>query len=358
MSKKYALLYQLEIAHAYYADGVSKDFIIQPSPATQKLMGKLDLHLVASDTGVKIFWGLEERGSEKVSPFLLLDAPLVMIFLLIPQHPTFFNYTELEIPGDSSEVYYYQNELSGSEQTELIGTSVRFAELIQEVTYTPPADATLAVNATLSQVGGAKLFTDTISQEDSQTGSYRVALDAEDDWGKYLLELESTEKGQTLQRADLYLLSNSVNAKTWGLLQLIVPPYNAGFPPPEQAASGKISFLPRATTWRYLLVNQSQFNFDELRLIRNGEIITDTPPTKQKALPNGQEATVLTLPTPLPLLQNNPEKIEVELLDTQGGSAPPKSVYKIQLPLPDAQRIYPEREDGGIKIYSDLFVYL
>jgi hypothetical protein len=202
-----------------------------------------------------------------------------MTFLLVLQHPTFLNYTQLEISGDNSEIYYYQSELSGSEHKELTAKPVSFAGPSQEVTYIRPADPADSVSITFRQTGGGEVFTEQLTPQESQTGSYQIGWHGEDDWGKYTLEVSTQQR--ELESTDLYFLPNTVIGSTWGLLQLIVPSFNAASLPPTEAPSGRISFTPRTTIWRYQIINQSQFAFDKMRMIRNGTVITDAPPAEQ-----------------------------------------------------------------------------
>ena len=356
MSTKYSHLFQIDIHHSYFSNGICPALRIQPSLASQQLMNIYDLRIVASPSGVKIYQGFEDQGTGSANS--KIDAPIVLSFFLQSIDPLFLNYTQLDFAGSDSKIFFANTLPSEADGVIPISPAnkVTFTSFQPTIQFSPPAEYT-SLTVSLYTIAGEKILEGVLNPEDAATGTFQLVIPyGIADEGELLLNLE-TEDGQ-VQEQSLYVLSDQALLETLGVLQVVVFSSIAQALLYGQGPIYQLGFSPRETFWRYLLVNQSQLNFDQLKLIRNGEIITDAPPTKQKALPNGQEATVLTLPTPLPLLQNNPEKIEVELLDTQGGSAPPKSVYKIQLPFPDAQRIYPELEDGGIVIYSDLFVYL
>ena len=59
---------ELTLNHEYYADGSCTDFVIEPSPATEKLLRNHRCVLKTSAVGLRIFIGALESGAPLIPP--------------------------------------------------------------------------------------------------------------------------------------------------------------------------------------------------------------------------------------------------------------------------------------------------
>lgn len=348
MTKKYSNLFQFEIRHSFYENGLSRDFDIKPSPLTQQIMNKLDIRMRPEQSETKLFWGHQELNGEISGPLLSMDKPIVLTFGLQAKQPNFINYTQVDFPSSLDKKFYYPPVTEGT--IELAGSTVAFNGMQQLVEFTPPPKGN-PIEVSLQNVAGITVFTDTISEEVAQTGKYQLTLSSEEDWGQYKLIFNQGIKEQII-----HALPDSLLPITWGVVQFIIPPASAVAN--TQGFKHQLMFTARETIWRYNIIDQSKSaSYDKMVLLRN-ETADEGATTNPKTLTNGMEATVLTMSSPLPLQERSQEKIELELLQTQTDNTPAKSQLKIQLPTPDAQQIYPERDGDQLRIYSDIYVYM
>lgn len=354
MTKKYSNLFQLEINHSFYQDGLSRDFLIKPSPFTQRMMSKLDVRVKPEPSGMKLYWGHQEQNGETKGPLLQMNSPVVLTFLLEAKNPNFLNYTQIDLADQHTpnEKFYYP---PASESTaELEGAKTLFLPAQQLVEFTPPEQEDTKLEVSLKDIASNVIFTETLSAEDAQKGTYALTLSSEEDWGQYKLSFTNITTQKTEEKI-IHVLPGSLLPTTWAVIQFIVPPK------PVPNADGpiyRLAFTSRDTIWRYNIIDQSKgVAYDDIRLLRN-ETVSEGVTSAQKTLTNGAEATVLTMSTPLPLQERTQEKIEVELLQKQADDTPAKSLLKMQLPTPDTNRIYPERDGDKLLVYSDLYVYL
>ncbi len=88
---KFLPLMALSLTHAYYPDGLCRDFWIEPTPATQKLLQNYRCLLKMFPSGVRILAPVTEQGT----PFILLPPSLTFTFQLRIQNPDFAIFTDL-----------------------------------------------------------------------------------------------------------------------------------------------------------------------------------------------------------------------------------------------------------------------
>ena len=88
---RYLTLFRFEIEHAYYADGHSPDFQIEPAPATQKLLNACRCILKPLPSGLNVLAALDDQNM----PLIALPADPLFAFHLRLQNPDFPLFTDL-----------------------------------------------------------------------------------------------------------------------------------------------------------------------------------------------------------------------------------------------------------------------
>jgi hypothetical protein len=88
---KYIPLLNLEVTHTYYADGHCRDFRIEATPATQRLLDKYRCILRTRPDGARVFVAVAADGT----PFISLPEGMTFAFQLWLQNAEFALFTDL-----------------------------------------------------------------------------------------------------------------------------------------------------------------------------------------------------------------------------------------------------------------------
>lgn len=349
MSTKYAHLFQIDVLHSYFSDGIGRTLKIQPSPVSQQIMSTYDLRMVDSPAGVKIYQSFEDQGTAGANS--KIDAPIVLSFFLKSSDPLFVNYTQIDVFEKYSKIFFTNTLPSEADGVIPISpaNNVPFTSFQPTIHFSPPAEYT-SLTVSLYTIAGEKILEGVLNPEDAATGTFQLVIpNGIADEGELLLNLE-TEDGQ-VQEQSLYVLSDQALLETLGVLQVVVFPSIAQSLLYGQGPIYQLSFSPRETLGRYHFVPSTD-DFSQFRLFKNGEVLTEVSGPTARPLPNGQEAQVMTLQSPIALQQRSSERFELEVASSQGS-------YKIPLPSPDANRITPGQDENGQQVfYSDMYIYL
>jgi hypothetical protein len=351
MSTKYSLLFQIDVLHSYFSDGMSPTLQIQPTPISQQIMKNYDLRMVTSPSGVKIYQGFEDQGTGSANS--KIDMPIVLSFFLKNGDPLFLNYTQLDFAGRDSKIFFANTLPSEADGVIPISPAniVSFTSFQPIIHFSPPAEYT-SLTVSLYTIAGEKILEGVLNPEDAATGTFQLVIpNGIADEGELLLNLE-TEDGQ-VQEQSLYVLSDQALLETLGVLQVVVFSSIAQSLLYGQDLIYQLGFSPRETLWRYHFVPNTSDAFDQYKLFKNGEVLTEVSGPTARPLPNGQEAQVMTLQSPMALQERPSDKIELE---ASGGS---RGQFTIPLPSADAKRITPGQDENGQQVfYSDMYIYL
>lgn len=351
MSTKYSHLFQIDVLHSYFLTGLCPVLQIQPSPVSQQIMSTYGIRMVASPAGVKIYQSFEDQGTAGANS--RIDAPIVLSFFLKSSDPLFVNYTQLDLFDQRNTKLFFSNTLpSEADGVTPISPAnkVTFTSFQPTIHFSPPAENT-SVTASLYTIAGEKILEGVLNPEDAATGTFQLVIpNGIADEGELLLNLE-TEDGQ-VQEQSLYVLSDQALLETLGVLQVVVFSSIAQSLLYGQGPIYQLSFSPRETFWRYHFVPNTSDAFDQYKLFKNGEVLTEVSGPTARPLPNGQEAQVMTLQSPMALQERPGDKIELEFVSSRGQ-------VKIPLPSAEAQRIIPGQDENGQQVfYSDMYIYL
>lgn len=101
MIRSYKILFKVELNHAYYTDGVSRDFDIYPTQETAVWLHENNMVFRRDDTGFRVFY-TDTKNSGSSIPFTPFDAVQMRFMLFLKSTEKFFNITNLVI---DDEVY-------------------------------------------------------------------------------------------------------------------------------------------------------------------------------------------------------------------------------------------------------------
>ncbi|WP_020536954.1 hypothetical protein [Lewinella cohaerens] len=353
MTSKYSPLFQIDIQHSYFSSGICPDFQIQPSPVSQRLMSTYGIRLQPTPKGIKVYQGFEDiEGSEAVSK---VDTPIVLTFFLKSSDPLFYNYTQLDLITGKKAKPFFSNTLP-SDVDGIIPVSITnkaiFTSLHQTINFSPPKEAS-SITAKLYTITGENFHKEVLDSEVAETGTFQLNIPQDRaDEGEFLLNLE-TEDGQ-IQEQSLYLLSEQTSSAAVCVVQIVINPSVAQALLNGQGPIYQLDFSPRETIWRYYFTSQDN-SADNLKLLKNGEVLTDVAGSTKAQLPNGQEAQVMSLQSPKALREREQDKFELEFTSSHSQGR----AIKIQLPAPSPDRLVPEKDENGEQvIFSDIYVYL
>ncbi|MBI3135503.1 MAG: hypothetical protein HYZ14_12575 [Bacteroidetes bacterium] len=113
MGRYYDTLFNLELRHTYYTDGLSKDFVIEPLPDAQKLLKNYNCILKSA-----LIPGLKSVSSARVLyqsinsghvPLTAITSSVRFRFILQLTNPAFLNFTDLVVKTSNTQVFYFSN---------------------------------------------------------------------------------------------------------------------------------------------------------------------------------------------------------------------------------------------------------
>lgn len=347
MSIKYTRLFQINVVHSRFLNGNCPGLQIQPSSISHQIMNTYGLRMRPSSSGLEIYQGVKEQEANSK-----IDVPIVLSFFLNNSDPTFKNYTDVDLPDDGATKIFFAHTLPAEADTVhpiSPKSQVAFTSLQHIIQFSPPPDDT-SLTIKFYTITGEKIYEEVLSPEDAAKGIFPLFnLNGRADDGQLLLNLE-TEDGQT-QEQRLFILSSQAIPRALGVLQIVVFPSVAQALIAGQGPVYQLSFSPRETFWRYYFFPGNS-SFEQLKLFKNGEALTAVSGPVKVRLPTGNEAQVMTLQSPMALLEQQADRLELEVVNSQGP-------LKIQLPTPNAERLIPGQDENGQQaFYSDMYIYL
>ncbi len=104
-SLQFNTLFTIELLHSFFANGQCNDFIIQPSAQTAAVLR--GYKMVAKQFDNKLYAGIETNASGNPSLLPAQDKPFT--FFLQLSNPLFYNYTNLPSSFPDNSIYYFTN---------------------------------------------------------------------------------------------------------------------------------------------------------------------------------------------------------------------------------------------------------
>jgi hypothetical protein len=88
---------------------VAEDLEITPSATTQKIMQQAKMVFRVENSGFSLWLRVKPVAANNFQPFIPLDAPFKLTFVLRVKNPAFFNFTNIDGNNPLGSVYYFSN---------------------------------------------------------------------------------------------------------------------------------------------------------------------------------------------------------------------------------------------------------
>jgi len=286
----YRQLFQLSVRHAFYSDGVSGDFIVEPTPACQAMLSAFGLLSRPAADGFTLVAPLDPDEMAETLLRPLGDDTLVFRFVLRMKNRHVLTVTDVDLPELGQEVFYFnnlredidsgRNHLGDSVDDARVGAPILF---VARTTYTHTFDTPVS-SATLTLTDLFGNVRETFSFAYAETvETYKVDLGAVDGLtpGRYLLD------DGALQTA-FYYDPGLFGHEVFGVIEIynktdtLTPDASDQVPAAYRFLVGNLladggdytlQFEARSTTWQYVVERKySDINIDLALLAIAGAI--------------------------------------------------------------------------------------
>ncbi len=340
MVTRYASVFEIQIRHAYFGDGVCRLMHLAPTPECERLMGRNACLFRKLDGGGALYCDTAEALNE-TRPFVFtLRAPL----------PELAHSTDI---APDSQVYYFDNlgtntplTIKGQEfcllhepEKPVNGNAIPVSPPRFTYTFAAPVDP---ADVVVFDAQGLPVWKPPAA--DRQIPSLLLDLSALPE-GRYRLQV----KGATVHD---FLLSTMAAAGVWGVIAIYPCASDTRF---------AISLLSRKSIWRYYVISQSPADrtYDNFTIAggppkgskSNGTpAIEFAPPQRQRI--NGKEAWVFESSDTIPLYEYPGDHYDLSL-NAKGKN------NGTSLPYARSETTRLERTAAGeLRYCSEIYLYL
>jgi hypothetical protein len=339
---RYLKLFSVTCKHEYYADGLTRDLAIIPTPETQKRLQQLGLLVKHMNGGFHLFYSSRE-GEQHVLEKLI--KPETFSFTIQNQNPLFYNFTAIPFIGSNAEAlksYHFRNrnvkkkgEELALQQGDLVAETDKVLVTAMGFEYRWD-EGKQPKTIKIKNETGESVFEKNIP--DDPMPGVNISLYDEPN-GKYNL-IADGEVAMTF-------ITVPVNPKTcFGLLQIHFGDIAApGF---ELIKNGKINsqdyvltFASQKTFLKYFFIIQNKDQYGKPEIYK-GNQKADFLEAEEVTLDDGTSAYMMKSQVSLPLRQMPAESFRLRLTDSDG-----KNPSTIALPGPTPSQMKPETKDGN-----------
>ena len=124
-----------------------------------------------------------------------------------------------------------------------------------------------------------------------------------------------------------------------------------------QGTSFYARIASREVMSNYFFINGGSLDFESVDIISEKQVVETTEPEKAM-LPNGQEATKVTVAKPYTMKKNSEVAFAAEYILLPANEHDLAVKKKINLPRPDLRKIKAKREGEAEVFFTDMYVYL
>lgn len=299
MTKDYNLLLSISLRHAYYSNSSAAGLSLEPLGRTAALLRRNDAHVRMDGDRLIVFYGTE-AGKR---PFLAyLPGKQSLYFSLISKDPYFFNITEIPFFHPQSQRLYASN---------------------------------------IGKTAGTDGFT-------------RLSVGENVD-GRDVLDHDKPVFKELNLPANILGLVEIVIGREPGLLPL--PSADPAALPPEEVRFS-LDFEARKVNWRYLIVNKSQLNFEQMEVL-DGRNLLEFQQGEPRLLRGTNYMAVPIASVDSYAIQEQSAFRPKLRLSPAGGNGLNRNAYTlVDLPVPDGHRVVPEMVNGAQQVFADMYVFL
>lgn len=120
-------LFEVELSHNYYSDGIQKDFKVEPTLECSRLMQNYRIVSRETQSGLIAFIELSDLPNR--TPVIGLNEEARLSFVIYSKNPLLKNFTNLALDSEPQSIYHFSNNNDNVQDSELLlsaGTSDEF----------------------------------------------------------------------------------------------------------------------------------------------------------------------------------------------------------------------------------------
>jgi hypothetical protein len=373
METVFQRLFSVDIRHRYYRDGVSRDFEIEPTSLTRRLMGNYGLLFRKTAAGFSLLYEADPTDSTHQKLRKSLEENLRFSFLLQGRDHRLLNYSDLPLDLPAGSVYSLNNLKDNVENGRLLLTRSSFLSSEDALPAKPlmfqyrhPLTGSGPELRILDETGA------TVKRERLTAGEgdalWAVDLRAHGP-GQYRLDVDGTEQ------ARFYASNEPAGQGIFAMIDILhgshVPAaYRFADPGQDPTVKPKTYIMEidtRRTHWKYTVVLKYRLKDkkpeewppgwpeDWAVLVPGDPTVKIQPrPGEIKTVADGNLAVPFVADTPLPLQDEPVKGIALKKVNGNGNGSGLRELQN--LPNPSLDGIVPVPEEN--KVFSEVFVYI
>lgn len=371
MATTFDTLFSLHLLHTFFEDGVVRNMMLVPTPATMSLLRSRDFLFRETPEGGLVLVRLD-NDSPRPASFFPIGEGGKFAFYLVGQDRTFVNYTEGVDKAPGYTHYFSNRKVAAGSDPQLLHSEqavnssetlpLRGNTFVQDAGQTLDAATIQIVDAwgeALADERGLKLeegqkLRVNLSAEPSGWYELRAKTTAGSDW-TWAFYKDDFILGKPLTGiVEIYCEAPQLGAE--GRIAEYVA--NAAGLKNEFLFPGKtfaVRFGHRSLHWKYLVIEKYSHAGDHDYFITNGSSGIEFSPVGMETLPDGQKAIVIESVQALPLTERTSLKLQLQAEEKER-PASGREVKIAQLPGPGTEIIKRRQQDQAY--YSEIFIYV
>ncbi len=322
----YKKLFQVEMLHTYYENGITKDFGIVPTEETQAILKNNNLLFKVDSTGFRVLYRNEEGSDNAFIPFSNLKLRFELILKNVFE---FENITDLKqngpmknfVAGNLAEFSNMNNPLNSGLKYKIID-AVKPSLFTYEFPQVVPNPTTETGRIVIKNEAGDNVTPASPDPDNilpTEEGKFFYPIDFKSmPVGTY--NFRTIVTGVPNQRRNLFIGDALARKNVFGIVEINVENEQASSFPADRMYRAR--FKKREPNWRYLILIQSSIVdlSDDLEIIDAQGTYSFSRKTDTDF--NGIPTAVFDSDTPIPLTQlpvqelqfvkrNNPSNVDV-----------------------------------------------
>jgi len=365
MDINFNTLFDVDIFHEYYKDGISKDFEITPSEKCKELLSDYLLVFHKTSSGFNVSFNADENNN----PIIPIDYQIKLVFHLTAKNTYLLNYTNLPIDKIKNTIYYFTNYNLGFPDQSVLHKNSDYVSSedrldLKSETFSYPvtseeSEVEMSIQDCSDETIAAKSFLTNQNLADIQVSLSPFSP------GKFKLLIDGDEE------IEFYADNKVIGKPVFGVIEIFLDP-DSIIP-----QAFEINFPARKTYWKYnvILKHSTNLTSEELsvdipktetdkygysfadELIRNKEISAKVLFNRLNENESSDSPTsvLFVFSKELPLSEVTIKGIRLVKINGNGESDYGNPVLE-NLSNPSIESIKPETETG--KVYSEINIYI
>lgn len=365
MDINFNTLFDVDIFHEYYKNGISKDFVIAPSEECKELLSDYRLIFHTTSSGFNVSFSVDENDN----PVIPIDYQIKLVFHITAKNPYLLNYTNLPIDKIKNTVYYFTNYNLGFPGQSALHKNSNYVSSEDRLDLKPETFS----YPIISKENEVEMSIQDCSDETIIEKSFLTIQNSADiqvnlspfSPGKFKLLIDGEEE------IEFYSDNKLAGKPVFGVIEIFLDP-DSIIP-----QAFEINFPARKTYWKYnvILKHSSSLTSEELsvdipktetdkygysfadELIRNKDISPKVLFNRLNEIESSESPTSIPFVFSKELLLSEETIKGIRLVKINGNSESDYGNPVLEnLSNPSIESIKPEAETG--KVYSEINIYI